>query len=121
MTWNTKPNGRPLPVTLVGFLFIAAGTFGFIYHASEVFEETQFSFETLLVLLLRILAIVIGLFLLRGANWSRWLALDWVAYHTILSAFHSSSEMITHLALVIVIALLLFLPKSSAYFKPAKE
>ena len=35
------------------------------------------------------LAIVCGVFLLRGHNWARWLALAWIAFHVVLSAFHA--------------------------------
>jgi hypothetical protein len=107
----------PVAVIIVACVFIAAGVFGFIHHAPELFEDTDFiNYEALWVLLLRALAVVAGIFLLRGANWSRWLVIGWMAYHTVLGAFHSVSDLLIHLALLVVFAVLLFHPQVSTYF-----
>ncbi len=74
-------NKRPLSVTLVGWLFIAAGIVGIAYHATEFNASDPFGYDLLLALGVRILAIVGGAFALRGANWARWLLLVWLAYH----------------------------------------
>lgn len=108
---------RPLIVTIAAVLFIIAGVVGMVYHTLELFNQTPFSFEEVWVLLLRVLALVCGLMLLRGVNWARWIALLWIAYHTFLSIWHSLSETLTHAALLIAVAFLLYHPKASAYFK----
>jgi hypothetical protein len=51
----------------------------------------------------RLLAIVAGAGLLRGASWARWLAIVWMAYHVVLSAWHSMSELVTHIAVLTVV------------------
>ena len=33
-------------------------------------------------------AVVAGVFMLRGRNWARWLALAWMASHVAISVFH---------------------------------
>ena len=108
---------RPIPVIIVSILFILTGCIGFFYHVKEFFEPNNNLYELVLVLLLRILAVACGILLFQGVNWSRWLAIAWLLFHVVLSAFHSISEMATHIVLLIIVSVLLYLPVSSAYFK----
>jgi hypothetical protein len=108
---------RPLSVTIIGWLFIAAGAFGFAYHVIEFRSIRPFPYDVVWVCLLRLLAILSGVFLLRGRNWARWLLLMWIAYHVILSAFHSLFEVVTHTLLLVVVAYFLFRPEASSYFR----
>jgi len=55
--------------------------------------------------------------MLRGLNWARWLLLVWIAYHVLISAFHSLPQLIMHGFLLVVVAYLLFRPTVSAYFR----
>jgi hypothetical protein len=108
---------RPIPVILVSFLFILTGCIGFIYHVKEFFEPNNKLYELIWVLVIRILAVVCGLLLFLRINWARWLAVAWLLYHILLSALHSTSEMILHIILLIIVVVLLYLPVSNAYFK----
>ena len=108
---------RPLAVTLIGWLYIAAGTVGVVYHAREFKTLHPFPSEAVGVCLVRLLAILCGWFLLRGKNWARWLALAWMAYHVVLSAFHTLSELLFHAVFLAIIAALLFRPRATAYFR----
>jgi hypothetical protein len=108
---------RPRSLTVVGWLFIAAGTIGLAYHASELNTQSTIETDAIWVLLMRLLAIVAGVFMLRGANWARWLALAWLAYHVILSAFHSWSETFAHAVLFAMVAYALLRPDVFAYFR----
>jgi hypothetical protein len=112
---------RPLPVIIVAVLFILVGCMGFGYHLKDLFEVTINRYETIWVLLLRIVAIACGLMLLYRINWARWLAVAWLAYHVVISALNSTSEMVMHLAFLILVSVLLFLPVSSAYFKKKRN
>lgn len=107
---------RPLPVIIVSFLFIVAGVTGFIYHFKEFFDPNVRLSEILFIQFVRIVAIVCGILLLKAVNWARWLAIAWLLYHVIIGALHSPSEMIFHIALLVLVAVLLWLPKSSAFF-----
>jgi hypothetical protein len=107
---------RPLPVTLIGYLFIATGAVGIIYHAPEL-REIVSRLEVSWVLFVRMLAIVGGAFILRGASWARWLLLVWIIYHVILSFFHATPQLIMHAGLMIVLIIALFHPKANAFFK----
>ena len=112
---------RPLSVTIIGCLFVAAGTVGLAYHATEFTSDRPFQYELVLVCLVRLLAIVCGAFMLRGHNWARWGLLVWIAYHVVLSAFHAVSEFVMHGLLLAVIAWFLLRPRVSAYFRGANH
>jgi asparagine N-glycosylation enzyme membrane subunit Stt3 len=107
---------RPRSLILISSVFVAAGAIGLAYHSTEFNAREPFHYDVLAVLLLRVLAIVAGVFMFRGANWARWLALAWLGYHVILSAFHSWSETVIHAVLLAAIGFALFRPKVSAYF-----
>jgi hypothetical protein len=113
-------NKRPLLITVIGCIFIAAGVIGFAYHVTEFRIQRPFEYEIVWVCLLRLLAILGGVFVLRGKNWARWLLLAWLAYHVILSAFHPLSELVVHSLLFAVVAYVLFRPPASAYFRGAR-
>jgi hypothetical protein len=108
---------RPIPVVIVSIVFILTGCIGFIYHFNELFEPNYKLYELIWVLLLRILAVVCGILLFLGIDWARWLAIAWLLYHVLLSSLHSTSEMITHIFLLIIFSVLLYLPASNGYFK----
>ena len=108
---------RPLSVTIIGCLFIAAGTIGLVYHLIEFKQPHN---ELLWVSLVRLLAIVGGVFMLLGSNWARWLILLWLAYHVVLSGFHSRSELLMHSLLLVVITYFLFRPEVKGYFRSSR-
>ena len=110
---------RPHSVTIIGWLFVGVGTIGLAYHASDFKAQRPLEYELVWVCLVRLLAILSGAFMLRGSNWERWLLLVWLAYHIILSAFHSLSELAFHSLLLGVIAYFLFRPQATAYFRGA--
>ena len=110
---------RPLSITIIGWLFVGAGTIGLVYHATEFKIQRPVEYDVIWVCIVRLLAILSGVFLLRGSNWARWLLLVWLAYHVILSAFHSLFELAMHGLLLGVIAYFLFRPQASAYFRGA--
>ena len=112
-------NKRPISVTVIGCIFIAAGVIGFVYHVSEFKAQRPFQYDLVLVSLVRLLAILGGVFVLRGKNWARWLLLAWIAFHVVLSAFHSLFELAVHGLLLAVIAYVLFRARASDYFQSA--
>lgn len=121
MTNAHLPNARPRSVTVIGWLFIAAGVVGLVYHATALERSGPLDYEAVWVLLLRLLAVIGGAFLLRGADWARWLVLAWIAYHVVLSAFHSWSDTAVHAVLLAGVAFLLLRPEAWAYFRGAKR
>ena len=102
---------------IVSVMFITAGCVGFAYHLKDFFDPNIKLYEILWDEFVRILAIVCGILLLIPFNWAKWLAIAWLFYHIIISAFHSTSQMISHMILLLLVVVLLFLPGSSAYFQ----
>src|SRR5262245_12672296 len=105
---------RPIFVTLIASLYMISGAIGVIYHFPELKDPTG---EALLVLLLRVLAIVGGVFCLRAANWARWLLVAWIAYHVVLSISHETSELIAHLIILALTIWALFHRRANNYFR----
>jgi len=106
---------RPLQVTITGCLFIVAGLVGLVYHLSE----RPLDHWIVLIYIIRIIAVVGGVFLLMGHNWARWLMLAWLAFHVVVSAFHSLSEFMPHVVLLMIIGYVLLGPPASKYFQSA--
>jgi hypothetical protein len=113
-------NKRPISITIIGCLFIAAGILGFAYHIREFNPRHPFAYDIVWPAFVRLLAVLGGVFVLRGRNWARWLLLAWIAFHVILSTFHSLSQTVVHGLLFAVVAYVLFRPRASAYFRNAK-
>ena len=110
-------NKRPLSVTIIAWLFIVVGAVGLTYHATEFKASDPFQYEVLWVCLIRLAAIVCGVFMLRGKDWARWGVLVWLAYHVVLSGFHRLSELVAHAVLLVVIGWFLLRPRVLAYFR----
>jgi hypothetical protein len=108
---------RPLSVTIVALLLIVAGAVGLVYHARELDLRQPLQNDTLWVELVRALAIVSGVFMLRGHNWARWLAIVWIGFHVAISFFHSWQQVVMHAIVFAVFSLSLFRPAATAYFR----
>jgi hypothetical protein len=111
---------RPLSVTVIACVYLAAGALGLAYHMREFEPQHPFQNGAVWVSLVRALAIICGVYMLRGNNWARWLALAWIAGHVVLSAFHSWGEFGMHGLIFIAIAYFLLRPQANRYFRPAE-
>lgn len=107
---------RPISVTIVSWVYIVVGIGGIAAHASELDLRHPFSNDVVLALIVRLLAVVAGTFMLRGANWARWLAIVWIAFHVVLSAFHSFPSAAFHALLLAVFAYFLCRGQANTYF-----
>jgi uncharacterized membrane protein HdeD (DUF308 family) len=114
----TNPNSaqRPFQVAILGWLFIVVGIVSTAYHLSKGSLDRW----TVPIVLLGTIAVVTGVFLLRGARWSRWLALAWLAFHVVVSALNSVWDAIPHVVLLLVIGYFLLGPPTSKYFQRAQ-
>jgi hypothetical protein len=115
-------NKRPLPVIIIACLYIATGAIGVVYHLTEFKARPSFQsfqYDIVLIELVSLMAIVAGAFMLRGYNWARWLAVAWIAFHVVLSAFHSWRELAMHSLLLVIFAFFLFRPAANRYFNAA--
>lgn len=110
-------NPRPLSVTLLALLLIAAGAVGLVYHFSELDPGHLLQNDAFWVELVRVLAIVAGIFMLRGRNWARSLAMAWVAFHVVISFGHSWTQLAMHILVFVVFGFFLFRPRANEYFQ----
>ena len=106
---------RSTPIIILSSLFIVAGIVGIVYHADDL-KFLGKSNEAVWILVIRLLAIIGGVFALRRKNWARWLLLAWISYHVVLSFYHPLSELMMHVAFLAAVVYIYFLSKSSSYF-----
>lgn len=108
---------RPLSITIIGWLFIALGV---ITSAATFIPGSGMSsggaWDIIPALIVRLLAIVCGVYVLYGYNWARWLLVVWVIFHVIISLESGTFVIVVHSVLAIVVIFILVLPSSSAYF-----
>jgi hypothetical protein len=107
---------RPRSVTILSWIFIAAGATGLAYHAT-VIEPGDRPGDVVLMLLVRALAITGGAFALRGANWARWLLAAWMTYHVVISVWDSAFAVAAHAMLLVVSMLVYFRAPASEWFR----
>jgi hypothetical protein len=112
-------NKRPLPVTIISFVLIAAGAGGLVFHFTDFRTQHPFQYDILWIFLVHLIAIVCGVYMLRASNWARWLSLAWIGFHVILSIFHSPFELGFHILVCAAFAYFLFRPRASEYFRGA--
>jgi hypothetical protein len=113
-------NKRPLSVIVIACLYLATGAIGFAFHFSAFKPGHPFQYNIPWASLVALIAIVCGVYMLRGGNWARWLALAWIVFHVVLSAFHSPFELAVHSLLCAAVAYFLFRPRANQYFRAAK-
>ncbi|HEY3988765.1 MAG TPA: hypothetical protein VGM02_05660 [Acidobacteriaceae bacterium] len=107
-------NKRPISITILACVYLAIGALTFAAHFHELLARQQ---DAGWVELTEFTAVLCGIFLLRGHNWARWLALAWIAFHVVLSAFHAIPEFVIHSVFCVAIAWLLFRPAAAQYFR----
>ena len=103
---------RPVSVLIISCLYIAVGTIGFTYHFPGL---TAFHYDDVWIELTELLALTAGVFMLRGLNWARWLAVAWMAFHVAIS-YPELGKIAIHSLLLGGIVWLLFRSDSGRYF-----
>jgi len=117
---------RPFSLTLAAWAFILVGAGSILKdvvplvgpdHASALrglLAEGGVGLS--LIWSLRALAVVGGVFVLRGRAWARWLLAAWMIFHVGISMFHSIGEVAAHVVIFAVLSWALFRPPASRYF-----
>lgn len=109
-------NKRPVTVAIIAWLLIVVGLAGFAFHLHEL-KQSAFRGENAWIFVVESIAIVCGVFVLRGNNWARWLTLTWMAFHVAVSFFDSWQKVLVHVVFFVLIAYILFRPEARAYFR----
>jgi hypothetical protein len=111
---------RPLPVTIIGCVYILTGAVTGAFHFTQAWAHRPLSSDLIWIELTAAAAIVAGAFLLRGCDWARWLALAWMAFHVVLSVFHTLPELAIHSVFLLALAYFLLRPSANRYFRSAR-
>lgn len=102
---------RPVSILILACVYLAIGVVAFAYHFPQLWRPGGAWVEVI-----ECMAIIAGVFMLKGRNWARWLALAWAGFHVILSAFHTFREAAVHSLLFAIVAWFLFRPAARRYF-----
>jgi len=110
---------RSLSITLLSWLFIAIGVVSLGMDVHYVVAHGG-GFDEALIFPVHGLAVVAGVFMLRGADWARWLTVLWVAFHVVITALNAWRDLAFHAILFVGITYLLFRADARAWFRPEK-
>jgi hypothetical protein len=107
---------RPIAVTVVGWLMMAAGAFGLargFMGAGRLWPPNQ---DLMWIVVVDTIGIACGIFLLRGQNWARWLTLVWLGAHAVIISFFNRQAVLAHFVIFAMIAYLMFRADVREYF-----
>lgn len=110
-----------MAVTIMAWLLIGSGVFGFAVHLRDLLSQNLFHFADLWIPVVGLVPAVSGAFILLGHNWARWLALAWMAFHVVISFADSLRKVAVHVLLFVLIAYALFRSDAKAYFRHPDE
>jgi hypothetical protein len=111
----------PLPVIVIAALLMLTGAFGLFGDYLNFKSPAANRNETLGIAAVHLLAIVAGVFMLRGKNWARWLALAWMAFHVAISVGHPLQQLIVHAVLLVLFAYGLFRADARPFFQSRSD
>jgi hypothetical protein len=112
---------RPLSITVISWFFMIFGSIALLSgllplsgaNTAQLIAEFKMHW---MVHLSRLVAVVSGLFMLRGHNWARWLLVVWILFHLVVGALHGWLQLLTHVLIFSVFLLFLFRRKASEFF-----
>jgi hypothetical protein len=105
-------------VTIIACVYIVAGAGGTVVHLADQ-PRHHFEPSTLAIVAVSFLAIFAGAFMLRGADWARWLAILWMAFHVGISFLEGWQKVVIHAVFLAVIAYFLLRRDAGEYFSAA--
>jgi hypothetical protein len=121
---------RPRSITIIAWLFVGIGVAGLLNDlwplltSGSAAQLAKLKSDGLADLgpawTTRLLAIVAGIWLLRGRNWARWLLVLWMLFHIGLSVLDSWEKLVIHCVIFLPIFYFLFRESSQLYFRSAK-
>ena len=113
-------NERPLAVTIIALVYVLTGTVGAAYHLIGFKAEHPFQYDIVWAELTSLIAILCGVYMFRGRNLARWIAIAWIAFHVILSVFHTLAQLAIHSLFFVILAYFLSRPAATRYFRAAR-
>lgn len=114
-------NKRPLAVTIIAVVYFATGVLGLGFHLNQWrLRSSPPDTGIALIVVVELIAVVAGIYMLRGKNWARWLAILWMAGHVAVSV-PNLQQTVIHTLILLAFAYFLFRRRSMQYFHPATE
>lgn len=108
---------RPIAVTVVSWLIMAAGAFGLVRgfaNAKMIWPPEQ---DLIWIVIIDVIGIACGIAMLQGRNWARWLTLAWVGAHVVITSFYMSRTILAHAVIFAMIVYLMFRADVRVYFR----
>ncbi len=110
---------RPLILTIFAWLLILLGAAGFVGHFPA--HRPPYHSDDFLPDLLELILITAAVFILRGRNWARWLALAWITLHLAISFYDSRSKVVAHSIILLFFVGILFCPPARRWFRATSD
>lgn len=110
-----QPANRPLLITLLGWLLILTGAAQFVLHAVRIHRPMHL--PDLGLPLFELVILVCGIFLLRGSNVARWIAVAWIGVHICIGFLDSPGRGLIHCLIFLLLIWLLFRPGVNTWFR----
>jgi len=110
-------NKRPMLLIIVSAVFILVGLGSFSAGLWPVLSSRTVPLDSVIVMVSGLTALISGVFMLRGANWARWLCIAWLVFHVALGFWHPLSKLVTHAVILVVVALILFRTSAARCFE----
>lgn len=111
---------RPFAITVLGWLYAVVGAVA-LGAQVKTLGAPRFYSEGIWITLIDLLAIVAGIFMLRGYNWARWLAVAWIAFHVVVGFLNGYQQLVFHAIVFTGITFLLFRADARAWFRGNAE
>ncbi|MGH9582745.1 MAG: hypothetical protein ACRD4O_07415, partial [Bryobacteraceae bacterium] len=89
-------NRPPFSVIVIGCLYVVTGVIELAFQLAKFRPRHPFPYDVVWVSLIGLIAIVCGVYMLRGRNWARWLATAWIAFHVAVSVFDAWFALAVH-------------------------
>jgi hypothetical protein len=105
-------------VIAVGVLFLVLGALDLYRGVAPLLASAprwQMGGDDVMVLAIGVAAIVGGIYVMRGANWARWLLAVWMALHVAIS-IGEPRALLGHVVIFGFVAYLLFNSRASVHF-----
>ncbi|MEW6302826.1 MAG: hypothetical protein AB1705_05100 [Verrucomicrobiota bacterium] len=120
-------NKRPRSITIISWIFIVMGAGASLTRLLPPVDPTaaqhiagfkaQHPVQYYFLFAGPILALVCGVFLLRGCNWARWLLTVWLGSHVVIHFLHSPVKALVPAVASSVLIYFLFRPPAKEFFR----
>ena len=111
------PKKCPIFVAIIGVVFIAVGLLDIWLGATPLTSKSaHLAADDLEVLAIGIIAVLGGIYVLKGHNWARWLLAAWMALHVALSV-RQPYMLLGHVVIFGLVLAGLFHPAATGYFR----